>query len=166
MTEIHPKPNNACIYLLFAFLKPLPRSSVLFTTVEKNLMMTTLKCEELIEFSLGSLPSASFGAVLQAVTAETPITDQVPLDWLLTVTSKLESERENMESERRGQKKHLKAETKSFGCSAILAHRNPKQTNVQQSLTSALPEQRERDRQLFVHELDTLQTPASQDVLQ
>lgn len=64
MTEIHPKPNNACIYLLFAYLKPLPRSSVLFTTVEKNLMMTTLKCEELIEFSLGSLPSASFGAVL------------------------------------------------------------------------------------------------------
>ena len=58
-------------------------------------MMTTLKFEVLIEFSLRSFPSASFGALQQAVTVETPITDQVPLGWLLTVTSKLESERES-----------------------------------------------------------------------
>ena len=71
-------------------------------------MMTTLKCEELIEFSLGSLPSASFGAVLQAVTAETPITDQVPLDWLLTVTSKLEREGEKTQRrEKEGGRKSI-----------------------------------------------------------
>lgn len=35
-------------------------------------MMTTLKCEELIAFSL---PGVSFGAVLKATAAETPITE-------------------------------------------------------------------------------------------
>lgn len=74
-------------------------------------MMTTLKCEELIEFSLGSLPSASFGAVLQAVTAETPITDQVPLGWLLTVTSKLERERQReMAFKRQGESFRLQCD--------------------------------------------------------
>lgn len=85
-------------------------------------MMTTLKCEELIEFSPGSLPSASFGAVLQAVTAETPITDQVPLGWLLTVTSKLERARKAGE----GEKWRLKGQKKVFGCSAIAANEKPK----------------------------------------
>lgn len=91
-------------------------------------MMTTHKCEELIEFSLGSLPGASFGAVLEAVAEETPITDQVPLGWLLTVTSTFQRE----QGTERGQEKHLKGKTKGFGCSAILAYRK-------QNLTSALP---------------------------
>lgn len=48
---------------------------VYWSSLWKKIMMTTLKCEELIKFSL---PGASFDAVLQATAAETPITDSVP----------------------------------------------------------------------------------------
>lgn len=61
-------------------------------------MMTALKR---MEFSLRCLPSASFGAALSAATAETPITDQVPADWLLTVTSKSGKGSEGEEGERK-----------------------------------------------------------------
>lgn len=46
--------------------------------------MTVLRCWWLAEFSV---PSASFAAALDAAAAETPITDQVPDERLLTVTS-------------------------------------------------------------------------------
>lgn len=82
------KVNNAWIFFLLFTFSDVANKSCTVHFSGKTLMMTTLKCEELIEVSLGSLPSASFGAVLQAVTAETPITDQVPLGWRLTVTSK------------------------------------------------------------------------------
>ncbi len=36
MKEIHPKANNAGIFLTFAYMKALPTSSVQFTTVEKS----------------------------------------------------------------------------------------------------------------------------------
>lgn len=78
------------------------------------------------------------------MTAETPITDQVPLDWLLTVTSKLERESEGGRRRERERKSILKARQKFWLQCDTGLHRKPEKTNVKQSLTSALAERRER----------------------
>lgn len=52
------------VFSYFCLFKGVANKSHTVHYSGKIIMMTTLKCEELIEFSLGSLPSASFGAVL------------------------------------------------------------------------------------------------------
>lgn len=69
-------------FLHFPFFSPLQGGC--WGRSGKITLMTVLRCWWLAEISV---PGASFGAAQDAAAAETPITDQVPADWLLTVTS-------------------------------------------------------------------------------
>ena len=140
MKEIPPKANTASIVLLLLIWRHCQQ--VLFMTVEKILMMTTLKCEELIE-----LPRKPPQCIVWSFAVGSHCRDSnywPSPTWLASNCDQQIRKREADRRERNGQEKAFKRQDESFGCSAILAYRKPKKTNVKQSLTSALPEQRER----------------------